>query len=56
MAEAGVAGIDVGLWSGIFVPAATPPAIVPASKRCCKGRSGSRNSGIVVEAHSGVWG
>jgi tripartite-type tricarboxylate transporter receptor subunit TctC len=28
MAEAGVAGIDVGLWSGIFVPAATPPAIV----------------------------
>jgi tripartite-type tricarboxylate transporter receptor subunit TctC len=28
MAEAGIAGIDVGLWSGIFVPAATPPAIV----------------------------
>jgi tripartite-type tricarboxylate transporter receptor subunit TctC len=28
MAEAGVAGIDVGLWSGIFVPAATPPGIV----------------------------
>ncbi len=26
--EAGVAGIDVGLWSGIFVPAGTPPAIV----------------------------
>jgi len=24
----GVAGIDVGLWSGIFVPAGTPPAIV----------------------------
>jgi len=28
MAEAGVAGIDVGLWSGIFAPAGTPPAIV----------------------------
>ena len=28
MAEAGVAGIDVGLWSGVFAPAATPPAIV----------------------------
>jgi tripartite-type tricarboxylate transporter receptor subunit TctC len=28
MAEAGVAGIDVGLWNGIFVPAATPPASV----------------------------
>jgi tripartite-type tricarboxylate transporter receptor subunit TctC len=28
MAEAGVEGIDVGLWSGIFVPAGTPPAIV----------------------------
>jgi tripartite-type tricarboxylate transporter receptor subunit TctC len=28
MAEAGVAGVDVGLWSGIFVPAGTPPAIV----------------------------
>ena len=28
MEEAGVAGIDVGLWSGVFVPAATPPAIV----------------------------
>jgi tripartite-type tricarboxylate transporter receptor subunit TctC len=28
MAEAGVAGVDVGLWSGIFVPAGTPSAIV----------------------------
>jgi len=28
MAEAGVAGVNVGLWSGIFVPAATPPGIV----------------------------
>ncbi len=28
MAEAGVPGIDVGLWSGIFVPAGTPPGIV----------------------------
>jgi tripartite-type tricarboxylate transporter receptor subunit TctC len=28
MAEAGVAGIDVGLWSGIFVPAGTPASIV----------------------------
>jgi tripartite-type tricarboxylate transporter receptor subunit TctC len=28
MAEAGVTGIDVGLWSGIFAPAATPPSIV----------------------------
>ena len=28
MAEAGVAGIDVGAWSGMFAPAATPPAIV----------------------------
>jgi tripartite-type tricarboxylate transporter receptor subunit TctC len=28
MEEAGVAGIDVGLWSGVFVPAGTPPAIV----------------------------
>ncbi len=28
MAEAGVAGIDVGLWSGIFAPAGTPPSIV----------------------------
>ena len=28
MAEAGVPGIDVGLWSGVFAPAGTPPAIV----------------------------
>jgi tripartite-type tricarboxylate transporter receptor subunit TctC len=28
MAEAGVTGIDVGLWSGIFAPAGTPPSIV----------------------------
>src|SRR5580704_14509450 len=28
LAEAGVAGIDVGLWSGVFAPAGTPPAIV----------------------------
>jgi tripartite-type tricarboxylate transporter receptor subunit TctC len=28
MAEAGVTGIDVGLWSGVFAPAGTPPAIV----------------------------
>jgi tripartite-type tricarboxylate transporter receptor subunit TctC len=28
LAEAGVPGIDVGLWSGIFVPAGTPPGIV----------------------------
>jgi len=28
MAEAGVAGIDVGLWSGVFAPAGTPAAIV----------------------------
>jgi tripartite-type tricarboxylate transporter receptor subunit TctC len=28
MAEAGVAGIDVGLWSGVFAPAGTPPGIV----------------------------
>jgi tripartite-type tricarboxylate transporter receptor subunit TctC len=28
MAEAGVDGIDVGLWSGVFAPAGTPPAIV----------------------------
>ena len=28
MAEAGVAGAEVGLWSGVFAPAATPPAIV----------------------------
>jgi tripartite-type tricarboxylate transporter receptor subunit TctC len=26
--EAGVPGIDVGLWSGVFAPAGTPPAIV----------------------------
>jgi tripartite-type tricarboxylate transporter receptor subunit TctC len=26
--EAGVAGIDVGLWSGVFAPAGTPPAII----------------------------
>lgn len=28
LAEAGVPGIDVGLWSGVFAPAATPRAIV----------------------------
>jgi tripartite-type tricarboxylate transporter receptor subunit TctC len=28
MAEAGVSGMEVGLWSGIFAPAATPPSIV----------------------------
>jgi tripartite-type tricarboxylate transporter receptor subunit TctC len=28
LAEAGVAGVDVGLWSGVFAPAATPKAIV----------------------------
>jgi tripartite-type tricarboxylate transporter receptor subunit TctC len=28
MAEAGVPGVEVGLWSGIFAPAATPPGIV----------------------------
>jgi tripartite-type tricarboxylate transporter receptor subunit TctC len=28
MAEAGVTGMEVGLWSGIFAPAATPPGIV----------------------------
>ena len=28
MAEAGVSGMEVGLWSGIFAPAATPPGIV----------------------------
>jgi tripartite-type tricarboxylate transporter receptor subunit TctC len=28
MAEAGVFGAEVGLWSGVFAPAATPPAIV----------------------------
>jgi tripartite-type tricarboxylate transporter receptor subunit TctC len=28
MSEAGVSGVDVGLWSGIFAPAGTPPGIV----------------------------
>ncbi len=28
MAEAGVTGADVALWSGVFAPAGTPPAIV----------------------------
>jgi tripartite-type tricarboxylate transporter receptor subunit TctC len=28
MAEAGVADVNVGLWSGFFVPAGTPKAIV----------------------------
>jgi tripartite-type tricarboxylate transporter receptor subunit TctC len=28
MVEAGVEGVDVGLWSGMFAPAGTPPAIV----------------------------
>jgi tripartite-type tricarboxylate transporter receptor subunit TctC len=28
MAEGGVAGANVGLWSGVFAPAGTPPAIV----------------------------
>jgi tripartite-type tricarboxylate transporter receptor subunit TctC len=28
LAEAGVSGAEVGLWSGIFAPAATPPGIV----------------------------
>jgi tripartite-type tricarboxylate transporter receptor subunit TctC len=28
MAEAGVSGVKVGLWSGVFAPAGTPPAIV----------------------------
>lgn len=28
MAEAGVSGVNVGLWSGVFAPAGTPPAIV----------------------------
>jgi tripartite-type tricarboxylate transporter receptor subunit TctC len=28
LAEAGVSGAEVGLWSGVFAPAATPPAIV----------------------------
>ena len=28
MAEAGFPSVDVHLWSGIFAPAATPPAVV----------------------------
>jgi tripartite-type tricarboxylate transporter receptor subunit TctC len=28
MAEAGYPGVEVSLWSGVFAPAATPPAIV----------------------------
>jgi tripartite-type tricarboxylate transporter receptor subunit TctC len=28
MAEAGVSGMEVGLWSGVFAPAATPPSII----------------------------
>jgi len=28
MAEAGIQGMEVGLWSGMFAPAGTPPAIV----------------------------
>jgi tripartite-type tricarboxylate transporter receptor subunit TctC len=28
MSEAGVPGIDINLWTGIFAPAGTPPAIV----------------------------
>jgi tripartite-type tricarboxylate transporter receptor subunit TctC len=28
MAEAGIQGVEVGLWSGMFAPAGTPPAIV----------------------------
>ncbi len=28
MAEAGYPGVDVHLWSGVFAPAATPPAVV----------------------------
>jgi len=28
MAEAGVSGVEVGLWSGVFAPAATPTGIV----------------------------
>jgi tripartite-type tricarboxylate transporter receptor subunit TctC len=28
MAEAGVPGVDIGLWTGVFAPAGTPPAIV----------------------------
>ncbi len=28
MAEAGVSGMEVGLWSGLFAPAATPPSVI----------------------------
>jgi tripartite-type tricarboxylate transporter receptor subunit TctC len=28
MAEGGVSGANVGLWSGVFAPAGTPPAII----------------------------
>jgi tripartite-type tricarboxylate transporter receptor subunit TctC len=28
MVEAGVAGVEVGLWSGVFAPVGTPPAVV----------------------------
>jgi len=28
MAEAGFPGVDVHLWSGVFAPAATPPAVI----------------------------
>jgi tripartite-type tricarboxylate transporter receptor subunit TctC len=28
MAEAGVSGMEVGLWSGVFAPAATPPGVI----------------------------
>ena len=28
MAEAGFPAVDVHLWSGVFAPAATPPAVV----------------------------
>ena len=28
MAEAGVPGMEVGLWSGVFAPAGTPPGII----------------------------
>ena len=28
MAEAGVGDVNVGLWSGFFVPAGTPPEVV----------------------------
>ena len=33
MAEAGYPGVDVQLWSGIFVPAAVPTAVVAALER-----------------------